>query len=51
MEEIHNIKKRMPVILSPENEALWLDLKSEPVKINIFEPYPEEFMSAEKLQF
>jgi len=25
MSEIHNIKKRMPVILTPENETQWLD--------------------------
>jgi putative SOS response-associated peptidase YedK len=50
MEEIHNLKKRMPVILSPENEELWLDLKSEPVKSKIFEPYPEECMIAERLK-
>jgi putative SOS response-associated peptidase YedK len=24
MAEIHNTKKRMPVILTPENEKLWL---------------------------
>jgi putative SOS response-associated peptidase YedK len=48
MEEIHNLKKRMPVILSPQNEQLWLDLKTEPAKSGIFEPFPEELMKAEK---
>lgn len=49
MEEIHNLKKRMPVILRPDAEQLWLDLKTEPDKHGIFEPYPQELMFAEKL--
>jgi len=49
MEEIHNLKKRMPVILSPEHEQLWLDLKTEPIQAGIFEPFPEEKMQAEKV--
>jgi len=49
MEEIHNLKKRMPVILSPSHEQLWLDLKTEPAPSGIFEPFPEELMQAEKL--
>jgi putative SOS response-associated peptidase YedK len=40
MEEIHNLKKRMPVILSPENEKRWLDLQSDPVQEGLFEPFP-----------
>ena len=49
MEEIHNLKKRMPVILTPGTEQNWLDLESDPVKNNLFEPYPEELMFAERL--
>jgi len=49
LEEIHNLKKRMPVILSPGNELKWLDLSADPVKENLFEPYPEELMFAERL--
>jgi putative SOS response-associated peptidase YedK len=50
MEEIHNLKKRMPVILSPENEKRWLDLQSDPVREGLFEPFPQELMEAEKLK-
>lgn len=50
MEEIHNLKKRMPVVLSNHNEQLWLDLKTDPLKAGIFEPFPEELMQAEKLK-
>jgi len=50
MEEIHNIKKRMPVILSPANERKWLDLNADPVEAGIFEPYPQELMFAEKVK-
>jgi len=49
MEEIHNLKKRMPVILAPENEQRWLDLKTEPKKAGMFEPFPEEKMFADKV--
>jgi len=49
LEEIHNLKKRMPVILSPGTEQTWLDLTTDPVKENLFEPYPEEQMFAERL--
>lgn len=49
MEEIHNLKKRMPVILSVDSEQLWLDLKTDPGQYHFFEPFPEELMFAEKL--
>jgi len=49
MEEIHNLKKRMPVILTPGTEQKWLDLNIDPYKDNLFEPYPEELMFAERL--
>lgn len=46
MAEIHNIKKRMPVMLSPENEHDWLNQD-----VNVFEsvkllqPYDQELMA------
>jgi putative SOS response-associated peptidase YedK len=49
MEEIHNLKKRMPVILAPDTEKKWLDLNIDPIKDNLFEPYPQELMFAERL--
>lgn len=49
MEEIHNLKKRMPVILTPGAEQNWLNLKTDPFTDNLFEPFPEELMFAEKL--
>ncbi|MFW5657160.1 MAG: SOS response-associated peptidase [Bacteroidota bacterium] len=47
MEKIHNTKKRMPVILSEEQEPLWLDdeISAEQRK-KLFEPFPEEKLDA-----
>ncbi|HJZ41821.1 MAG TPA: SOS response-associated peptidase [Bacteroidales bacterium] len=50
MEQIHNIMKRMPVILSSDNEQRWLDIRTEPVKTGIFEPFPEEMMYSELIK-
>jgi putative SOS response-associated peptidase YedK len=50
MEEIHNIKKRMPVILSKDDEPRWLDLSIEPKAKGLFKPYPENLMHAEMLK-
>jgi putative SOS response-associated peptidase YedK len=47
MELIHNTMKRMPVILSADNEQRWLDIRTEPVNSGIFEPFPEEQMYSE----
>jgi putative SOS response-associated peptidase YedK len=49
MEVIHNVKKRMPVILSQDTEQLWIDLKTEPQKISLFEPFPENRMFASRI--
>jgi putative SOS response-associated peptidase YedK len=49
MEEIHNLKKRMPVILSPEAEQSWLMPETDPIKEGFFEPFPQEMMQAENL--
>lgn len=47
MEKIHNLKKRMPLILSPEDEMKWIDpgLKTEHIK-ELIKPFPETKMTA-----
>jgi putative SOS response-associated peptidase YedK len=47
MEKIHNLKKRMPLILSPEDESKWLDkdLNSEQIK-KLIKPFNAQNMSA-----
>ncbi len=47
MEKIHNVKKRMPLILSPEDEMKWLDptLSTDGIK-KLIKPFPEERMDA-----
>ncbi len=44
MEKIHNVKKRMPVILSKDDEDKWLDINA-PVS-EILKPYDESKMNA-----
>ncbi|MCR6642458.1 MAG: SOS response-associated peptidase [Sporocytophaga sp.] len=47
MEKIHNSKKRMPVILNPEKEALWVSESATKEEINeLLLPYPDEEMNA-----
>lgn len=49
MEEIHNLKKRMPVILSPEDEKTWLSSEMTATEMaRIFEPFPQEQMNFEQ---
>ncbi|MBC8457815.1 MAG: SOS response-associated peptidase, partial [Deltaproteobacteria bacterium] len=43
MASIHN---RMPVILLPENEKMWLDDTSEDLLQNLLTPYPAGLMNA-----
>jgi putative SOS response-associated peptidase YedK len=50
MECIHNIKKRMPVILSVDDEHRWLNIKTDPKTAGLFEPFPEDQMFSEILQ-
>jgi len=46
MEEIHNTKKRMPVILSPEAEKSWISpMPSDEIK-GFLKPFDEEYMRA-----
>lgn len=47
MEGIHNLKKRMPLILAPEDEKKWIQPNLTPGQINEFiKPYPEMDMIA-----
>jgi putative SOS response-associated peptidase YedK len=50
MQSIHNIKKRMPVILSTENEKHWIDpaLNSAQIK-ELIAPYNQNDMTAYKV--
>lgn len=46
MAEIHNIKKRMPIILKPEDEIKWLQHNSledfaYPYEVNLVAKYSE----------
>ena len=47
MEKIHNLKKRMPLILLPEDEMKWIDpgLKTDQIK-ELIKPFPEIMMRA-----
>ncbi|MCU0461702.1 MAG: SOS response-associated peptidase [Bacteroidales bacterium] len=47
MAEIHNSKKRMPAILSREDEMKWIDITlSSEGAINLLKPSPEEMLKA-----
>ncbi len=47
MEKIHNLKKRMPVILPKEREEEWIsDSASNDNLRSLLQPYPEQFMEA-----
>lgn len=50
LEVIHNLKKRMPVILSDSDQKRWLDTKSDPAVCGLFEPFPENQMFSELVQ-
>ena len=47
MEKIHNLKKRMPLILSCDDEMKWIDpaLKTDQIK-ELIKPFPEHKMMA-----
>jgi|SRR5659263_8268 len=46
LESIHNLKKRMPLILSQEDEKKWIDPKLTPAQINeLIKPYAESDMA------
>jgi putative SOS response-associated peptidase YedK len=47
MEKIHNLKKRMPLILNVEDEAKWLDptLSKDDIQ-RLIKPFDEKLMSA-----
>ncbi|MDC1068433.1 SOS response-associated peptidase [Candidatus Kapabacteria bacterium] len=47
MADIHNLKKRQPVIISSNNESAWLDINlSKQDILNLCEPYPDDDMDA-----
>ncbi len=47
MEKIHNLKKRMPLILSPDDEMKWIDPALKPDQIKeLIKPFPETKMMA-----
>ncbi len=47
MEKIHNLKKRMPLILTPSDQIKWLDSELKPQQINeLIKPFPESDMTA-----
>ncbi len=49
MEEIHNIKKRMPVILSPDSEKIWLNDEISPAELQgLLKPFDETLMNASR---
>ena len=50
LEKIHNVKKRMPVILPREREREWLDpsLTKESI-LSLMQPYPQEEMTAHSI--
>jgi len=50
MSEIHNLKKRMPLILNKTDENKWLDLSLERNKIEqLFKPYNDDDMTAHRI--
>lgn len=50
MARIHNTKRRMPLMLLPEQEAEWLNLALSPGQIaRLMGPFPEARMKAEPL--
>ncbi len=51
LEKIHNLKKRMPVILPPDIERHWLDINLPLADLQIMlEPFNENLMSAERIE-
>jgi putative SOS response-associated peptidase YedK len=47
MEKIHNTKKRMPVILTPENEETWLNPEASALQLEtILRPVKDSLLSA-----
>ena len=47
LEKIHNLKKRMPLIISREDEKIWIDPKLEKEDIQaLIKPYDDDLMDA-----
>ena len=52
MEKIHNVKKRMPLILKAEDEVEWIDPHRSSDKIKaLIKPYPDQDMQAYSISF
>jgi putative SOS response-associated peptidase YedK len=50
MEEIHNLRKRMPVILDPKDEEAWIDPEVTAEKsMKLMQPFDERQMFAEEV--
>ena len=50
LEKIHNLKKRMPVILKREDEERWIDPKITKEEVNqLIKPFDESLMSAHSI--
>ena len=49
MEEIHNTRKRMPVILRPEQYELWLNAPTPDDAMSCIQSFPDEEMEAYKI--
>ncbi|HUS87302.1 MAG TPA: SOS response-associated peptidase [Bacteroidales bacterium] len=47
--EIHNTKKRMPMILARDNEDKWLESDSTEELANLLRPLPDNILSAHKI--
>ncbi|MBK8807347.1 MAG: SOS response-associated peptidase [Bacteroidales bacterium] len=51
MEEIHNTKKRMPLILPSHEAALWLDAKQETAKLqSLIKPFESNLLKAHSVR-
>ena len=47
MSEIHNSKKRMPVVLEKKNESLWLDQQADREELgSLLRSYPSSVLAA-----
>jgi len=49
MTEIHNSKKRMPLILTRDNEDKWLQTSSAEELVNLLRPLPDNILSAYRI--
>ena len=50
MAKIHNVKKRMPVILDPDEESAWLQDIELPTVKSLLKPYPSSKLQAHTIR-